>query len=467
MSRIELYGHLMPTTGGDTPLPKSIRGNYPKVEFAGLTLAEEQPDEATGGDGTTPKNPYVNVPMPMPMPVPGIKPKGMLPVAPVQPDRPQGDIRPVDLKNYPKMFKDRVTGKLNPFNVYGVFPETAEDVKQGFPAAAGTSAAYRPYGGVSPMGAMPGFDRDLGGPAPGRRPGYPMQPTPATSGGKDEKAATGLEALPEKLVIRFIDAGLEPGHSYQYFVRVRLKNPNHGKTKEVAFPAMAEKTHLESPWVLTPPVWMPFDYSFYFVNQSPLATHKTVKGKTTIDMAPAVPPDKIPVQIHQLTHDSTADDRKEVGDWVVAERLFLARGDLIARKGLEVEVPYWDAVANHFTMGTVKNVGTAKAPRYQQRKSIPVDFGDENSPVLVDFRGVRGGKNNLDEGNIEALVLLGDGRLVVRNSYEDADPESALGAERLHHYDAWRTRLESFRNAAAAGGPGGMPYPPGMPGKGP
>jgi len=275
---------------------------------------------------------------------------------------------------------------------------------------------------------------------------------PQTSGGKEEKPPSGIEAVPEKILIRFIDAGLEPGRAYQYYVQVRLKNPNFGKdkAKEVAFAAMAEKTHLESPWVLTPPVVMPQDYSVYFVNQSPLATKVKGRGKATIDTAPLIPADKIPVQIHQLTPNSQRDPTQgndhEVGDWVVAERLFLGRGDIIARQGLEVEMPYWDPLANAFITGTKKKVGTGKAARYVDQKSIPVDFGDETSPVLADFRG-----GKIDEGNIEVLVLMGDGRMVIRNSYEDADPESLLGQERAQRYEAWRSRLESFRQAPTNG----------------
>jgi hypothetical protein len=275
---------------------------------------------------------------------------------------------------------------------------------------------------------------------------------PTTGGTKDEKAPTGLDQVPEKVLIRFIDTGLEPGRSYQYYVQVRLKNPNFGKdkVKDVAFPAMAEKTHLESPFVLTPPVYMPTDYAFYFVDQWPLSTEKknlrgvnpksTIETRRTVEI-PGYPNQLIPVQIHQLVQNSSADEGRTVGDWVVAERLFLGRGEMITRRNLEVEVPVWERMANAFRLGEF--IPTTKGKTARWRKAIPVDFGDEASPVLADFRG-----GKLDEGNVEILVFNGDGRLMVRNSYEDADPESAIGAERAQRYEAWRTRLESVRNAA-------------------
>jgi hypothetical protein len=443
LTRIEEYSHLLPPDGADTPFPKYVRDQYPTLKLDGVALKEvEAPADVVGAETTPPPMPPgLSIPKPqMPMPG-GLKGKG--PGVPVQPaERPEANTRiePRPLKDYPKPFVDRVTGKLNPFNVYGVFLEAPEQGKAGYPGA--VPGAVSPMGLSYPMGFQPGgYDKDLGGI---KRRGLPMPP-PAEAG-KGEKAATGLEALPEKLLIRFIDAGLEPGQTYQYYVQVRLKNPNFGKDKAklVAFPAMAEKTHLESPFVLTPPVFMPQDYAFYFVNQYPLATSKTLlrqSPRTTVDKDLTIPPGKIPVQIHQLVQNSTVEDGQEVGDWVVAERLFLGRGDLIARRNLDVEVPVWDRKANAFELGELNRSKKNRNPK----KAIPVDFGDDTSPVLVDFRG-----GKIDEGNIEVLIMNGDGHLMVRHSYEDSDPESPVGTERAHRYETWRTRLEAFRNAAAA-----------------
>jgi hypothetical protein len=450
LTRIEQYDHLIPPhygNGADTPFPKYVPGNYPKLELATITLKEvESPAKDAPEGPAAPMPGELTVPMP-PMPMPGGKmPKGPGPQGGQPAQRPEGKvvIQPRPLKDYGKPFMDRVTGKLNPFNVYGVPLEAPEPGKQGYPGAV---PGANPMGPGYPKGFQPGGYDDATVPG-GKRPSFPMPPTEA---GKGEKAATGLEALPEKVLIRFVDCGLEPGHTYQYYVQVRLKNPNFGKdkVKEVAFPAMAEMTHLESPFALTPPVYMPPDYSFYFVNQHPLATDKKLTGKSTIDREPATDT-KIPVQIHQLVQNPTAEDTKEVGDWVVAERLLLSRGDLIARRNLFVEVPVWDPVANAFRLGGVevsKKVRTAK-------KAIPVDFGDDTSPVLVDFRG-----GKIDEGNIEVLVLTADGHLMVRHSYEDSDPESPVGQERVNRYEAWHARLESYRNAATVPTTPKMPSP--------
>jgi hypothetical protein len=448
LTRIEQYIHILPPNGADTPFAKYVRDHFPDLKLDGVTLNQAEtpaPENVAGGETqpTTPMPGELKVPTPK-GPIPpnpgGFKGKGGLPGMPAE--RPEGGatIQQRPLKDYPKLFADRVQGKLNPFNVYGV-DLPADAVKQSYPGYPGAApGGVNPMGPGYPMGFQPGAgDKDVTGPGGFMR--RPKLSTTPTEGGKAEKPATGLEALPEKLLIRFLDTGLEPGRTYQYYVQVRLKNPNFGKdkVKEVAQPAMAEKTHLESPFALTPPVYMPPDYAFYFVNQFPLATK--FRGSSTINREPTIPPGRIPVQIHQLVQRSTLEDGKEVGDWVVAERLFLGRGDIIARPHLDVEVPVWNPIANAFELGSMERTKKVRNPK----KVIPVDFGDETSPVLVDFRG-----GKIDEGNIEVLVLNGDGHLMVRHSYEDSDHDSQLGHERAERYEAWRARLVSIRDAATA-----------------
>ena len=53
----------------------------------------------------------------------------------------------------------------------------------------------------------------------------------------------------EHLLLRFVDAAVEPGMTYQYQIRLRMRNPNYKHTKEVSKPADAEREFLDSPWV--------------------------------------------------------------------------------------------------------------------------------------------------------------------------------------------------------------------------
>jgi hypothetical protein len=469
LTRIEQYAQYLPPEGGDTPFPKPIVDKYPPLKIEGLTLNEvEPPPEVTPGGNKVPAPGGVGID------VPGSTMKGRLPgkgappgmTPPGMQNNPKdegsgGKLWQAPLSAYSKAFAERVKGKVNPFSVFGVFPEAApEDGKQGFPSA---------LPGNVPMGGMP-YPPGMMPPGMGKKKGFggglsPMSPpTPGGAGTLEggPKTAESPDGLPDKVVLRFVDAGLEPGKAYQYYVQVLLKNPNFGKKKEVAYPSLAEKKILDNgPWVLTPPVFVPPDYAFYFVNTDPknLVSKKVKLGNDTTQIQTW----QLPVQIHQLVDDSTPTDPTDrghrIGDWVVAERLLLARGDLIARPRVQIEAPYWNPAENQFVLGS--RMATAKGKRTKEVPTIPVDFGlpDDASPVLVDFWG-----GKATEANVEALVLTADGRLAVRSSHEDADAESDIGRERLRRYETWRARLESIRNAAQpsngpALGPGGIPLP--------
>ena len=457
-TRVEQYQQYLPPSGGaDTPFPKLVVGEYPPLKLEGIALNEVEPAPDTVGaereKGPNPMPPGgIGIPGP-PMPGQGKIRGGGNVSAPAENE---GKLLLTPLKSYGKAFAERVLGKVNPFSVYGVFPD-AEDATAGTPAG----VPGQPYVGEAGMG-MPSRKGGKGFLEAMRPPGSKKGGEGGREGGQP-KAADVPDGLPEKVVIRFVDAGLEPGKAYQYSVQVLLKNPNFGKAKEVAFPAMAKQEVLdEGPWVLTQPVYVPQDFAFYVVYQDPLVSKKVNGGN---DKLP-IPEGKIPVQIHQLIDDSCPSDQetnRKIGEWVVAERIFLGRGDLIARRNMQVEVPYWNTVANAFVLGSMVRVGKRLVPK----ESIPVDFGDpESSPVLADFWG-----GNVAEANVEVLVLTAEGRLGVRSSHEDSDPENEIGKERLRRYEAWRSRLQAVRNAGQAStgpatGPGGISVPGGK-GKGP
>src|SRR5262249_41008330 len=151
--------------GADTPFAKYIRGKYPPVKLEGVTINEaESPTEVAGGETTNPMPGGLNVPMPMGpsaggTPTPGGM-KGKLPGTGGQPPPAGGSdggamIEARPLKDYPKPFVDRVLGKVNPFNVYGV-DIAAEQLKQGAPGYPGTVPGTSPMGMGYPKGFQPG-----------------------------------------------------------------------------------------------------------------------------------------------------------------------------------------------------------------------------------------------------------------------------------------------------------------------
>jgi hypothetical protein len=50
--------------------------------------------------------------------------------------------------------------------------------------------------------------------------------------------------LPDHCLIRVLDASVKPGESYQYRIRVRMANPNHGR-RDVSNPRDAQDTQLK------------------------------------------------------------------------------------------------------------------------------------------------------------------------------------------------------------------------------
>ncbi|HYT90694.1 MAG TPA: hypothetical protein VEL76_18445, partial [Gemmataceae bacterium] len=188
---------------------------------------------------------------------------------------------------------------------------------------------------------------------------------------------------------------------------------------------------------------------------------KTLKKdkETPLDYAPkVVPPHKVAIQIHQWTEESSAEAGpvQKICDWVIAERLLFERGDRIGRKNVAVEIPTWQTLRGHFELGYIERVFAGKDLYKEVRHGhVAVNFGQEDGgPVIVDFVG---GKTNYkainggeDHGNMDLLLLTPEGKLVVRSSREDADEESVVGAERLHRYDTWRSRLDFYRQSGVS-----------------
>ncbi len=424
-SMLQQYGQLMPGTA-NTPLPRPAHGGYPKLQLEGIVAREVE--GAKSEDGPPMKGGPGGFNLPGGAEKEKKDPGAM--VANLPPALPPWQL---PLKILPRAFRERLSGKVNYFNPFGAFPDEE--------GAKDDGAGKQGILGMAPKGSMfPGMMK--GGKLPG------MQPM-GKEGEGEKGGEAGTSGMSEngKVLVRFVDADVQPGVTYQYFVQVRMANPNYGKTSEVAYDSLAEQKELLSPGALTPTVTIPGEFHFYLVDQHPLETK--VRGqRTTIDYAPReVPADKVPVQIHKWVRQVIAGDEYQVNNWVIAERLLLTRGETIGRQGVEVEVPVWDIFRNAFVLGAMGNVGKGKAvPRAAVKTALPIDFGpdDGRPPVLADFTR---GTARFEDGNTEALIVEPDGSLVVRNSREDSDPASEVGKDRVQRYDTWRNRIRSLRGA--------------------
>jgi hypothetical protein len=271
--------------------------------------------------------------------------------------------------------------------------------------------------------------------------------------GKDDQQQTASQEWtpPEFCVLRFIDVTVQPGHTYEYQIRVRMANPNHNKPdSEVAYHDLTTPLELQSAWspvkdasggVLK--VSVPTDVHYYAVDEQSMHKRGEYKGinqgKGYDSSRQAV------VQIHrwmdwyELTR-GRATDFYPIGDWVIAERLFLFRGESLSQKA-PTHVPIWAPEQSSFMLA-----GNSPTRGADRKPIAEVHFMDAaKAPLLVDFEGgtvsyhrraVAAPKNEdgtTQEGAkgtpasevrmagaaTELLFLTADGRLLARNSAKD------------------------------------------------
>jgi hypothetical protein len=428
------------------PLPALESGEYPPLELTGITIK--------GGDfkigGPKNRRPAM-VGIDDPFKDLGKQPKLLPDPGDKSGDDPDANLKfmamPLE-KVLPKAMVERILAP-NFFDPYGAKSEPSDLNKKGLEGVKPGIAVQPPM-----REDMPG-EVGLGGKRSGRVP---------------DKLPTA-----DKCLVRFVDVldekDAQPGATYQYYVQVRLANPNFGRHKEVAFSALADAKELLSPWALTPTVTMPSDFLYYAIDQLHYQPKFETKltGTNTIDYKSYNPNEKVPIQIHRWV--GTFRDEgvvRQVSDWVIAERLLLQRGEEIARREVHVETPIWVETRGQFEMGN--RGGKVKAKSAAGKTGIAVDFSPSHAPdVLVDFEGgkrpyqhPRGSVN--DEASQELLILNSDGKLIVRNSRDDSydvgwktdeDLDNRQARERRARYETWRERLRDYREPARAANPKG------------
>jgi hypothetical protein len=377
-----------------------------------------------------------------------------------------------DYDTLPKDLQDQLNGNLNWTSPYGTFVDEpgkgdeakggGDGKKEGDPTPPGPG----PKGGRL-KGAMPGptdMQRGEGG------------MFDAQSQGANLKAPTYPPNNPMALV-RFVDVDVAAGAEYQYRIAVRLANPNYKlSTKLVANAGWTKNKDLASDWVETPRISIPEEYHYYVINQtkgfvSRIRPHDDPNRNTTNDAtapANAYKAERIPFQFHKYVGTFQTPDllTRYVADWEVAERVLIGKGEALGRE-VEVEAIAWNSGKGQFEYASTASK-TVKNPKLQGSSGLPVDFRPPQPIVLLDYVGgeVRyapksGAAPILDrECATEALLLLPDGTMIVRNSRHDMDDRGYdnakadlgghwLGIERRQRVEEWRARHEDFRKDAA------------------
>jgi hypothetical protein len=470
-----LEPYLVP--GLATPLPRFMNAEYPKLELAGIDVKApdvpggERPEPGAMMRRPGPTFPGSNPRFPGGRPAPG-------PVAPgtERPSEDSGirmrDGNPLSVSKLAelgnKFLQDKLQGNIDFFDPEGrSLSEGTEEGKIGQPVPMVRPAPRRPIARLEGVGVPEK-----------RQIGRPLLPGPRTTGepGFGDKA-------PEKVLVRFFDADVQPGKTYQYSIQVRMANPNMGKTKEVAYAGLAEAKELVSPPTITPPIRVPEEFFAYAVDVNPkeLESKAAMGPKGTDKETAAVESgEATAIQFHRWVDIAPEGSSKlVVADWLIAERLLVHRGETLGRPQVDVEVPFWDRFAGAIGQFLLASSGGSSKGKVVRpvRNAIPVDFvpADRLPSVLVDFDGGKRryeyaapgkGANQTeritvkDDASTELLVLNPDGKLVVRTSRDDTDVESPTGRERNDRYHAWRNRINQIRMGGMGAGPG-MPMPRG------
>lgn len=248
-------------------------------------------------------------------------------------------------------------------------------------------------------------------------------------------------------LVRFVDPGAVPGKTYEYDIQVRMANPNFGKdAAEIAFADLARFEELPpSDWVTTKPITIPSEYRLYAIDEQPAPDPTLIfdpkKPTPKSDFVAAKEykehQDKTTFQIHQWIEDARDPDNAGpkfvIGDWAIAERIWVRRGETIGHQAL-VKVPNWQKKYESFEMRTFKEAVPGK--KDVTKPGFKMDFKSETErPILIDFTGGKRWKadNKLEEESaVDALVLSSDGKLLLLNSriaaegVEPADVAEAL-----------------------------------------
>jgi hypothetical protein len=302
----------------------------------------------------------------------------------------------------------------------------------------------------------------MGGKIPG---GPPMMGSPGQSFDPDA-------APPECCLVRVIDPTVEPGKVYQYRLRVRMANPNFGRSKDVAARNYATEKELERTdeqwYVVKDKVSVPPEMHYYAVDQRELDGANSYKG---IHREDYLTKDRTALQIHRwLEAFSMKTDRNNllpVGEWVVAERVIAYRGEYVGA-AQRIEFPYWRTTQEQFVIASEPGA-TRKSPGVMV--SFHPDRADGLDTLLVDFQGGtqdyervvsrdEEGKEKKrkvrDAHGTEMLLLTPDGKLLAHEGAEDA--KDKVRVQRLKEV---KDRIKEVKE----GGAGGVPGQPGQPGR--
>jgi hypothetical protein len=348
------------------------------------------------------------------------------------------------------------------------------------PTNSGSSGGDASTGGP---GAAPGGPRGMPGNPRGGPPGAgPGSPDGFAAGPGMPMGATGQMSQmnpndpkyyplnEDFLLIRFLDPTIRPGHSYQYRVRVVMKNPNLKMDALVSQPDFAKKEKIESPnWTVPGTATIPPETYVYAQNQKKYEEKVKEKYQKNAAMQELLLPKegKTVVQIHQWAPSVrlNANTSEPIGTWIIGE-VPVGPGEFVGRKHL-VSLPTWSAERSAYALKELPGGIKLKPPARETPKGWLVDL--TSASVLVDFeggkyRGTVSGNTVQDESDVELLIVRPDGSVTVRNSAADATTPARESREK--NWNEWLKKAEEQGNRMTQTGTGAPGAGGGQPGGG-
>jgi hypothetical protein len=263
--------------------------------------------------------------------------------------------------------------------------------------------------------------------------------------------------------VRVVDVTIKPGQTYEYRLQVRMANPNYGRKvgpgrEDVRSPTYAQDKELKSETWFTVPqkVVVPPELLYYAVDQKALDGRDYVARRgPNYRFEPDK--DRTVLQIQKWLEKVSTGNSQLVGDWAVAERVPVYRGEYVPRQ-VRVEIPVWRFTRESFVIASDK-----EARRYGP--GIDVSFGydrpDGAETAVVDFEG---GNHTYDKvvgrtaddkpishkvddvSGTEVLLLSPDGKLMAHDSAPDVKDK-----ERKDILKKYKDKISAVKNGKARG----------------
>jgi hypothetical protein len=379
-----------------------------------------------------------------------------------------------NLAEYPPLRISAITDAINKLKADQTPVPTAKDWQKRFSGVVGDQNPYLPSSrGGAAVGQPGSFGPGASGPMSNPPGGMAVGGPPPGPGGMAPGMNPQATALPDMdtTLIRFLDSDVKEGYSYQYQIRVRIKNPNYRKTQYVREPNDANIQYLEGPWVVLPEVTtLPSETSLYAYDTAKYlekgnAEVKEInsnagkfKLKSLYELNQVQKGEAAVVQVQQWLPQvrATGDRIEPIGAWICAE-IPAAIGEYIGRRQL-IKLPLWNsAVANFVLRELTAGVKIKDLDDKYQPKGWPVNFRTRS--LLVDFEGgeiqtVLNGRDVRDEAETEMLILGQDGKLRLKSSAADMANRDRTSREET--WNAWLQRVRDRKDAQAAApaGPG-------------